>query len=467
VLDEAIAFRPAGEQAGAVQSEACSARELLDLYAARIERLNDAINAVVTVDLDRARRDAAEIDARVARGEPVGPLAGLPMTIKDAIEVAGMRSTSGAVELRDNVPEHDAPVVALLRAAGAVIVGKTNLPAWCAADTETNNELFGTTNNPWSLDHSVGGSSGGSAAAVAAGLSSCDIGTDIGGSVRIPSHYCGVYGLKPSYGVVPQLGYLSHVGSGRINTDLNVFGPIARAPADLELLLDVIAQPEPEAALAWNVQLPAARRARIDEYRIGVWFDEPDCPIASDYAKVLGDTADALHAAGARVEESHPNVSFAAQVDVWFALVAAAVAPGLPAELQEPAAGNHLHWLQNQERRQVLRDTWHAWFAEHDLLLCPVVLSAAPEHNLAGKPLDRTVVVDGVERSLTLDIPRWSGLINVIGFPSCVAPIGRTEAGLPVGIQIVAPYLRDRDAIHLARCLEDIVGGFEPPPLAR
>ena len=181
--------------------------------------------------ISTAREDAAAaIDARIARGEPVGALCGVPMTIKDAIEVGGMRSTGGAVELRDHVPLHDAPVVASLRAAGAIIFGKTNLPPWCSADTETNNELFGTTNNPWDLTRSVGGSSGGSAAAVAAGLSSCEIGTDIGGSVRMPSHYCGVYGLKPTYGVVPQLGYLSHVGGGRTDVDLNTFGPIARCP---------------------------------------------------------------------------------------------------------------------------------------------------------------------------------------------------------------------------------------------
>jgi amidase len=389
------------------------------------------------------------------------------MTIKDAIEVGGMRTTSGARELRDHVPARDAPVVASLRAAGAVIVGKTNLPAWCAGDTETNNDLFGVTNNPWDLGRSVGGSSGGSAAAVAAALSSCDIGTDIGGSIRIPSHYCGVYGHKPSYGAVPQLGYVSYVGGGRINVDMNVFGPIARAPGDLQLLLDVVARPQPDAAVAWTIELPAPRHAHLDEYRIGFWFDEPDCPIAAEYEKLLRRAADALSSAGARVEECHPDVSFAEQVDLWFALVGPAVAPGLPEELREPAAGSHLQWLRNHERRQELREIWNAWFLDHDVLLCPAVLSDAPAHNLVGEPLQRTTVIDGVDRNLTFDVPRWSGLINVIGFPSCVVPVGRTGIGLPVGMQIVAPYLRDRDAIRLAQCLEAVIGGFEAPPLAR
>ncbi len=212
--------------------------------------MNPAINAIVTLDLDRASRDATTIDERLTRGEDVGPLAGIPMTIKDAIAVGGMRSTCGTVELQDHIPSEDAPAVAALRAAGAVIVGKTNVPRWCNAETETHNELFGTTNNPWDLSRSVGGSSGGSAAAVAAGLSSCDLGTDIGGSVRIPSHYCGTYALKPSLGVVPQLGYLSHEGAGRVDADMNVFGPITRSADDLALLLDVLAGPKPEDALA-------------------------------------------------------------------------------------------------------------------------------------------------------------------------------------------------------------------------
>jgi amidase len=236
VLADDVAFWSTTRQAAAVRAREFSAHALFELYTARIERLNTAINAIVTLDLDRASRDAATIDERLARGEDVGSLAGIPMTIKDAIAVAGMRSTCGAIELQDHIPSEDVPAVAALRAAGAVIVGKTNVPRWCNAETETHNELFGTTNNPWDLSRSVGGSSGGSsggsAAAVAAGLSSCDRGTDVGGSVRIPSHYRGTYALKPSFGVVPQLGYLSHVGAGRVDADMNVFGPVTRSAND-------------------------------------------------------------------------------------------------------------------------------------------------------------------------------------------------------------------------------------------
>ena len=464
VLADEIAHWSTTRQAAAVRSGEFSARDLLWCYASRIARLNPAVNAIVTLDLDRAARDAATIDERLARGDGVGPLAGVPMTIKDAIEVGGMRSTGGAVELRDHVPTEDAPAVASLRAAGAVIVGKTNVPRWCNAETETHNEIFGTTNNPWDVERSVGGSSGGSAAAVAAGLSSCDLGTDIGGSVRIPSHYCGTYALKPSFGVVPQLGYLSHKGAGRVGADMNTFGPVTRAVDDLALLLDVLARPAPEDALAWQVTLPAPRRSRLAEYRIGTWFDEPDLPVAASYRAVLERAAEQLRAAGARVDASHPDAGFREQLDLWMALAGAAASPSLPADIRAAASGLHLRWIRNHERREELRDRWRAWFDDYDALLSPVVLTVAPPHNLDGDPFARTIDVDGVPRNIMMDIPQWTGLVNVIGYPACVVPIGCTEEGLPVGLQIVTPYLRDREAIDLARHVESVVGGFRAPP---
>lgn len=464
-MDDDVAFWPAVRQAAAIRQGVLSARELLDEYAARIARWNPAINAVVTLDLERAARDADAIDRRLARREDVGPLAGLPMTIKDAIAVGGMRSTSGAVELRDHVPDADAPAVAALRAAGAVIMGKSNLPAWCSGDTETNNELFGCTSNPWDLGHSVGGSSGGSAAAVAAGLSSAELGTDIGGSVRIPSHCCGVYGLKPSYGVVSQLGYLSHLGAGSVGADMNVFGPITRSPDDLGLLLDVLAGPDPDDALAWRVDLPAPRRAGLDEYRIGTWLDDAECPVAHEYLGVLGRAVDAVRDAGARIDDARPAVTFAEQRDLWMTLAGAATSPALPESISGLAAGSHLQWIRNQERKAELRGRWLDWFVDHDALLCPVHFSAAPPHHLDGDPMDRTIDVDGVPRRLMTEVPLWAGIINVVGLPSCVVPIGRTPGGLPVGLQIVTGHLRDREAVDLARHFARVLGGSEVPPL--
>jgi amidase len=278
-MSDAPATWSATRQAAAIRSKQVSSRELLDLLVDRIERLDPPINAVVTLDLERARRAAATADEQQARGEATGALHGLPITIKDAIETEGIRSTGGAVELAAHVPTVDAPAVARLKRAGAVVFGKTNLPRW-SGDMQSYNELFGTTNNPWALDRTPGGSSGGPAAAVACGFTSFELGTDIGGSVRIPSHFCGVYGLKPSYGVVPQRGYLDHVGGGTTDPDINVFGPIARDADDLDLVLGALAGPEPDREAAWRLDLPAPTARSLADYRIGVWFDDPGCRVA-------------------------------------------------------------------------------------------------------------------------------------------------------------------------------------------
>ncbi|MBV9663299.1 MAG: amidase, partial [Actinobacteria bacterium] len=221
-MSNETAVWPAVRLAQAIRDKDLGSRELLELYLERIERLNGPVNAVVTLDADRARAAADEADAATARGDVLGPLHGLPITIKDAIEVAGVRSTGGAVELTDHVPTSDAVAVAKLKDAGAVVFGKTNVPRW-SGDLQTYNEIFGTTNNPWETSRGPGGSSGGAATAVTCGFTSFEVGTDIGGSVRIPSHFCGTFGLKPSFGVIPQRGYLDQVGGGTTDADINVF----------------------------------------------------------------------------------------------------------------------------------------------------------------------------------------------------------------------------------------------------
>jgi amidase len=237
----------AGRLVDAVRRREIGSRELLAIALDRIDRLNPKLNAVVTFDAERAQAQAAAADEATACGGSTGPLHGLPITVKDALEVAGVRSTGGAIELTDHIPAADAPAVARLRAAGAVVFGKTNVPRW-SGDLQTYNEIFGTTNNPWDPARVPGGSSGGAAAAVAAGLTSFELGTDIGGSVRIPAHCCGVFGLKTTYGIVPQRGYLDRVGGGVSDVDINVLGPLARSAGDLALLLDVVAGPLDEDA---------------------------------------------------------------------------------------------------------------------------------------------------------------------------------------------------------------------------
>src|SRR3954447_20229067 len=335
-----MATWPAAQLAAAVRAKDVSSRELLDLYLDRIDRLGPPVNAVVTLDVDRARQSAAAADQRAANDEWDGPLHGLPITVKDAIATAGIRSTGGAVELSDHVPIEDAPAVARLKDAGAIVFGKTNLPRW-SADLQSYNELFGTTNNPWDLGRTVGGSSGGAGVAVACGFTSFELGTDIGGSGGVPSHFNGVFGLKPSYGVIPQLGYLDHVGGGTTDADINVFGPLARSAADLDLLLDVLAGPVPSDVSAWRVQLPAPKVTSLAGARLATWLDDPANPGERAMVEVLRNVAEAARAAGATVTEVRPPVDPSEQFDLFNQLIVPAVSVSSPREVGDAMAGSH------------------------------------------------------------------------------------------------------------------------------
>ncbi len=234
-----IALWSTTRQADAIRRREISSRGLLEHTIIRIERINPTLNAVVTTDFANARAAADLADSALARGDAVGPLHGVPITIKDALETQGIRSTGGAIELHNNIPTRDAPVVRAVKAAGAIVIGKTNLPRW-SGDVQTFNEMFGTTVNPWNAERVPGGSSGGAGAAVAAGLTSFEIGTDIGGSIRIPAAFNGIFGHKPSWGIVPSTGYLDHLAGGTTEADINVLGPLARSADDLEMLLKIL-----------------------------------------------------------------------------------------------------------------------------------------------------------------------------------------------------------------------------------
>ena len=462
-MSEVNATSSAVELTGALRSKEISSRELLDLYLERIERLDrGGVNAVVTLDEDRARESATAADDALARGDALGPLHGLPITIKDAIATEGIRSTAGAVELADHVPTADAPAVARLKAAGAIVFGKTNLPRY-SGDSQAFNELFGTTNNPWSFAHVPGGSSGGSAAALAAGFTGAELGTDIGGSVRAPAHCCGVYALKPSYGVVPNLGYLDHVGGGTTRTDINVFGPMARSAADLDLLLSVLAGPTPDDAVAWRIELPESTVTALAGLRVATWLDDEACPVDAEYLGMLRGAADTFADAGAHVADAHPPAAFRDQMDVYMRLIAAAVSPSMPDDVAEQISRSHLEWLRHDEERAALRNTWAEWFEGYDVLLAPAWTTPPFVHDQEGDMTQHVVMVNGKPQS-HLEISQWLMLVNLVNLPSAMVPIGRTAAGLPVGMQIVAPYLQDRRAVRVAELCSDVIGGYEVPP---
>jgi amidase len=310
-----------------------------------------------------------------------------------------------------------------------------------------------------------GGSSGGAATAVACGFTSFELGTDIGGSVRNPSHCCGVFGLKPSYGVVPQRGYLDHVGGGTTDADINVFGPIARSAEDLDLLLSVVAGPPPEQEPAWRIELPApTAKHGLDGQRIALWLDDPACRIDASYLAVLEKTATALESAGAKVEDAHPPVDFAEQVGLFTAMITEAIAPSMPDEIANAFSANHLSWLKLEKARAAMQRVWAEWFNDWDALLCPVIPTPAFPHDQEGDMFSRTMTINGETRSY-LDNVAWAGLIGIMGLPAAVPPLPHTADDLPVGVQVVTPYLHDRSAVRLAGLIADASGGgYRIPP---
>ena len=453
------ALWPATRQAAAIRDGQLRSADLLERYAERIARINPGLNAVVTLDLEGARAAAGAADAAVARGDDLGPLHGLPVTIKDAIETAGMRSTGGAVELRDNVPARDAPVVRALREAGAIIFGKTNVPRW-SGDGQTFNEIFGTTVNPWNSDRVPGGSSGGAAAAVAAGLTSFEVGTDIGGSIRLPSAYCGVFGHKPSFGVIPTRGYLDHPQGGTTEADVNVFGPIARSAEDLDLLLDILRRREPP----WTAELPPPPDD-VQALRVAAWLDDPFCSIDAEVLEVTRAAVAALEASGVQVDhEARPDLDPGEAVDLGGRLIGdAAMSHSRP----DTAAGpSHREWLDLNVARAALRSRWAKFFTRFDAILIPVAFVPPFPHDHEGDVTTRTVICNGETRPF-LDIAGWTVLTGLAYLPSTVPPIGLGASGLPTGMQVVGPYGADRRTIRLAARIAECSGGYQAPPIAR
>jgi len=450
-------------QAAAIREGRLGSEQLLDLQLERLARADSEpwrVNAVCTTDLERARAACREADEAVRHGDPLGPLHGLPITIKDAIATEGIVSTGGATVLRDHVPKADAPAVAALRRAGAIVWGKTNLPEW-SGEWQSFNELFGTTNNPWDPARTPGGSSGGAAAAVACGISSFELGTDIGGSVRVPASMCGVFGHKPSFGVIPTLGYLDEPRGGDTQSDVNTFGPIARSARDLAMLLDVLVMPTPDLAPAVRIELPRADDVRsLEGLRVAAWIDEPTMPIESAMRSVLHRAVDAIEAAGAVVDRAaRPAIDPATWID-GARLIGAAVS--VSDDDERPLT--HQRWLRMHRERERRRAEWARFFESFDVVVCPVTTVVAFEHAQEGGWDTRSVPFDGGTIRY-LELEAWPATVGAAYLPSTSVPVGFTAAGLPVGMQVVSPFLHDHRSIAVAGLVADAcLAGYHPPP---
>ncbi len=470
--------------AAALRQKQFSAFDLLEATLDRVATLNPTLNAIVTIDAAAARAAAADSDERLRDGT-ARPLEGLPISIKDAFDVSGMVSTAGATMFRDRVPTADAMAVQALRAAGAVIFGKSNVPM-LSGDFQTTNPIFGTTNNPWNVSRSPGGSSGGAAAAVSTGMSAFELGSDLGGSIRWPSHCCGLFGLKPTWGLIQSFGHVPPMPEMRLKhqTDLMVAGPIARSANDLELLLPILAGAGREAPVT-------PRAARIDTpngLRVALWLNEQQAPVDADVRAGVQHAASALRAAGATVDETaRPDFSFEEAFEVFSMIHHALFAAGLPQKVRDKlaamAAGfspdDHSHRAMQaraakldaatygrlQDRRLALKRAWAAFFGRYDVVLCPPAPVVALPHDHGPDIHARELIVDGVAKPY-FDLLHWASLATASHLPAVVAPVMRTTQDLPTGVQIIAAEHEDMTAIAVAKMLETELGGFVAPPMA-
>ena len=481
-MTQDLAFRSATDLAQLIRQGEISSVELTQHYIDRIERLDGDINAVVVRTFERALEDARAADAALAGGETLGPLHGLPLTIKESYVMRDTPATWGIEAQRDNVADADGVVVSRFRAAGAHFLGKTNVPV-DLSDIQSYNPIYGTTNNPWNLERTPGGSSGGSAASMAAGFATLEAGSDIGGSIRTPAHFSGVFGHKPTWGIVPMSGH--EIVPGVPDPDLSVCGPLARDAADLAVALDVMAGPTEREATGWRLDLPAPGFENVSDLRVAVWLNEDIAPVSAETAGRVQKVADAFAKLGATVSDTaRPDFDIRKAHLVYQNLLTAVMSSGQPAsrieKIREHVATldpadmsadaiaarasvmSHREWIRHDFRRERLRRAWDAFFRDWDVLVCPQFAVPAIRHD--HRPLaERTTIVDGEARPY-MESVFWSGIVIASYLPSTCLPTGPSSEGLPIGVQIVGGPYRDHTTIECARRIAEEIGGFVAPP---
>jgi amidase len=487
MTDRFDAFATATQMLAALGAGQVSAVELLELHRRRIERHNPSLNAIVEPDFERARHDAEAADARRARGESA-PLLGLPMTLKESYNVRGLRTTCGMPFWKDFRSEHDAPVTTRVKAAGAAVMAKTNVPQMLA-DWQSANPIYGRTNNPWDLARTPGGSTGGGSAALAAGLTPLEFGSDIGGSIRVPAAFCGVYGHRPSETAMPRSGQFPFPPMPNAAVVMGVQGPMARSAEDLELALDVAAGADTGEDVAWRLALPPSRWQRLGDFRVAVlpWLDW--VPVDAEIGAAVEALASRLGRLGCQVKTVQPDTlgDHRAHYALYLTLLTAVTSARITAEQRraraevlrtreddwsraqrvgiESAAPDYIAWI---GQREVHRAGWRAFFREWDVLLAPAFFTPAYPHR--NKPWPETAAsiaatfdVNGrpVLEELGLFYP---AVATLAGQPATAFPVGLTRGGLPVGLQAIGPYLEDRTPLRFAALVAQELGGFTRPP---
>lgn len=441
-----LVYRSAGELARIVREREASAVEVVEAHLAQIAQHNPALNAVVTLDADGALAQARAID----RNPTGSALLGVPITLKDCHETAGMRTTSGYPPLADYVPAEDGTVARRLKAAGAIVLGKTNVSP-LLADTQSDNQVFGRTNNPWNLGRTPGGSSGGAGAAIAAGMTPLDIGSDIGGSIRMPAHCCGIVGIKPTERRVSNYGHIPDLpGHSRGARYMNSIGPMARDIDDLALALAIIEGPDGfdlDIPPAPNDGLPSLPHIPIETIPLAFSTSFPGLPVSADTRSAIERLAAAIDAAGGRIEERLPNIDFDEQLAVratlrrYVRIFTEPPSEPLPAE-------DYFHAL---DRRDHFVRSWQTFLGD-GALICPVMMTTAFPHC----PRDTPVTVDGVEYPYSY-VADYCRPFNLTGQPVVTIPLALDHNGLPIGIQIAGSLWSDARLLAIAKTISAII----------
>jgi len=476
-----VAYESALTLAAKIKAKEISSRELTELYINRIEHYDEQINAVVVRTFDAALVAADAADQALAEGRDLGPLHGVPMTIKESYVLADTPATWGLEAFKANVSKTDGLAVSRFKEAGAHFLGKTNVPV-DLADFQSYNPIYGVTGNPWDTQRTPGGSSGGSAAALAAGLTALEAGSDIGGSIRNPAHFCGVYGHKPTYGIVPMQGH--ELVAGQPEADLAVCGPLARSAEDLAVALSIMAGPADRESLGWSLNLPGPDLRELKSFRVAIWATDALAPVArevEDRALKVGQTLERL---GARVSyDARPDFDLEHAMQNYQTLLnsvmtaawddeavskaierAASFAPddrSTEAVNARAAVLSHRDWIRTNSRREKLRHAWTAFFNDWDILICPQMATAAFPHDHRAFS-ERSLLVDNVEQPYFQQL-MWAGMIVNAYLPSTVFPTGLSTEGLPIGLQAVSAPYRDYRTIEFARLITQEMGGFVAP----
>ena len=453
-----ILFASARDLATAIRARELSALEVLDAHLAQIEKHNPVLNAVVTLDAERARERARAADAAVRQGELWGPLHGVPFTLKDSHSTAGMRTTVGCEELAMNIPREDSTVTARLKAAGGILMGKTNVPAMLD-DWQSCNPIFGCTSNPWNVDRTPGGSSGGAAAAVASGMSPFDIGSDLSGSLRVPAHFCGIFGLKPTEHRVSSAGFLRHPGSAPQSVRaMAAIGPLARTVEDLALLYRIIAGPDGCDTDVSPVPVEEVPEVELNDLRIAFAPNFPGFPAAEEIRDTVSELAEWVSPLASVVEEAAlPYLDFTDDGKRAADLIAMMVGVFNPKE-GDPAA-TLAQYLEALRWRDRSIHAWEEFFERWDVLLCPAAMVTAFPHRDRDAPLQ----VDGDEVQYSL-VGAHTTLFNYTGHPAIVLPYQLDQDGLPIGVQVVGKRWGESRLLGIAAALSRATGTFWRPP---